>query len=444
MSKTLKILLSLFAAVIILGGAATYYFGFYTTGTKEAVKDSVKETQQEDSSDDSSTKVENSEYSNIIAYGPSFIFALRGPIESNTNSFSGIIYDLADKSTNNKEILLDYPLLSSSSESSSANDSVQWSTDSRVMAYAYGDEGGMDAPEVPNSFSLIAINYGVKQTVVSGLEVAQVPKWLLTPNGKEIYYIKASSTDESAEYSLNKYDVNTQKTTVVASGFDKSYATGGSEIFISGDESKIYIITSKSVDNYSTLYRLTFDLSQTEDYVYSDGAMAPGLNNSRSFMGSYSSSDVVVSPDGEMIAYRYKISATKHGVSIYNVKSKTSTDIYEPEENRSINGIKWSPDSKSIAFETTYFGTGEMTSGNLSLVKVDIASKQSAVIDSSSSSSSNTGFIRTLAWSQDSKKLAYTKELKIYYYDFDSSKSNIIYSSTSSDFNLKGLSWVSY
>lgn len=405
MSKTLKILLTVFVIVLVLGGGATYYFAFYspksqtsdTEPTKKTSQNNVTETEEEDNST-------TNEYSSITANAPSFTFALRGPVDSTTNSFTSYLYKISDSSTNNKDFTLDYPSVSSSSEASGANDAVQWSADSKVMAYAYGDEGGMDAPEVPNSFSLVAINNGIKQTVISNLEVAQIPKWLLTPNGDAIYYIKASSTDESAEFSLNKYELKTQKTTVEASYINKSFALNGSEIFYlkNNTQENLYIIATKEDNNHAMLYRFIYNLKNKQ---VAEEILAPGLSSDRAFMGSYSTSDVTVSPDGTMIAYRYKISATKHGVSIYNFADKSSTDIYEPEDKRSINSIKWSPDSKSIAFETTYFGTGTMTSGNLSLVKIDIASKQATVIDTSNSSSSNTGFLRTFNGRQIAKNL---------------------------------------
>lgn len=442
MAKSTKVLIWILAVMVVvaLGCGGWYYFGY----AKDGKSKNQAETSEGAKKSDSSTL---NEYSDITASAESIAFAnYPNGIDSESAAWRINLVKLSDLTATNKDFTTDFYLTSSGFESVYANNSVQWSKDGTVFAYSYGDEGGMLPAEVANSFKLILIKDGTATTVLENLEPYQIPKWKLMPDGKSIIYFKAYPLEETniddLNYAIYKYDIAAGTHTGLES--DSSYgASSASPIFINDSGDTFYLVRSEDIGDVHKLYRFQFDLATNTE---SEDEILSGIDPARAFLGNFSETDVSISPDGTKVAYRYKISESIHGVALYNMTDSSSEDLYNPGEKKSVNNFAWTPDSKTLAFDTTYFGQGDGAGEGLKLIKIDVATNTPTTLAESTVSAGLSGALSAISWSPDGKKLAYTNESNLKYYNIDSSASVEVVQAPagSNGFSLKGFEWVGY
>lgn len=422
MNKTLKIVL--IVVVVLVGLAVAGFYGYKAYFSKDK-----SQSQEAEKTTPNQTEAEK--------INPTVVFSIYNPNQvGGKYQLTNYKFDTTTNLLTDDILQLDLPNVSSGSESVYANDSIQWSKDGKTFAYATGDEGGMDAPAVANSFKLHLVRDGVETIVVKDLEVAQVPKWLLSPTATKIYFLKGSSASEGATFALIAYDIQakTEKTLVP----DVEYFRNGGPLMLSADNGKLIIVASNQNNKvYSLEYDLTNSTSKKEELLV-------GVNTSQAFMGSFSATDLSISPDLNYVAYRTKVSETRHGISLYSLKDKTSKQIFVPDEKKSINDVVWSPDSGNIAFETTYFGTGDGTAETQAIYSINIATETKAKIVEGTGGNSGTGFLKVLTWSPDGKYIAYTQSKKIKIYNVGTKNISEIFSTDMETLNLKALSWIGF
>lgn len=431
MKKSWKIVFAIFGYILVIVATLLIYNKYKKTSPIENSMITSPTTQP---------SIAINEYSGVTAKTPSIVFATTD-VSSQNGYFKWInhLYEIGNSKSNTKEIKTSNYLLSSGYESSSSDNPVQWSADGKTFAYSFADEGGMDAPASVNSYNLVVVKNGISETIISHLEAFQVPKFLITPDDKSVIYIKTDETkEEGAKYSLYSYDI-TNKNTVILDADITDYARS-SPMYLSGDNTSIYILRNKyDLDKNLYQYKINlFTKNKTENIILE------GVDKNSAFMGSFSDSDASISPSGKLVAYRYQLSANKTAVGIYDMVSKNSTEVFAGEEKRSVNNVVWSPNERSIAFETTFFGTGSIPDDEyLHLFKIDVATKDQKLVDQSTKSSSNVGFLTTLGFSPDNNKLAYNKERKIMYYDFNKNESVEVYNLSKQDI-VKAFGWVGF
>jgi hypothetical protein len=430
MNKKWKIALIILGVIAVLGIGIGSYFAFFKDSKKS---DSAKKNSGEESAKEAETP---NEFSDVTPTSPSILFATHDPnLPAGSYKWTDNLYNLNPVKKASKEISAANTLTSSGFESVYANNSVQWSSDGKVMAYAFGDDGGMMEPATPNSFKLTVVNGGVSTVVLSNLEVAQVPKWLLVPDGTSIIYIKGDKADDTATYSLNKYNVVANIHTVLAADIT-TYAKNSCPFSVSPDGTKLYLFASKTSDN-NNLYQYKFDLAAN---IGVEKKMLDGVDGSTAFMGKFSASDISMSPDGTMLAYRKKVSETRHGIALYKLADNSTKDIYSPDDKRSVNNIMWSPDSTSIAFETTFFGAGDGAGQLQGIYKVVVASSDSVAIAESDVG----GNYITLGFSPDGKKIAYVFGKTLNYYDLSAQVAIEVHKTAEGSLSLKGFAWAGF
>ena len=124
----------------------------------------------------------------------------------------------------------------------------------------------------------------------------------------------------------------------------------------------------------------------------------------------------------------------------------SSEDLYNPGEKKSVNNFAWTPDSKTLAFDTTYFGQGDGAGEELKLVAVNVETNAQTILAESTVSSGLSGALLALGWSPDGKKLAYIGGSSLKYYNIDTSASvEVAQAPTGNNgFSLKGFEWVGY
>lgn len=412
--KTTKIILMV-VLVLLLGLG-----GFYLTKTRKNSSTMVNKTAESSPA----TELKSQE---------KFLYFSDGNYESNQFVFRVSKSNLANLLTTTEKFTIKFPLVGTSSFD---NEPIQWSRDGKVMAYSYGDEGGEDAPSEANSYHLIAKTNNQEISIIGGIEVWQIKKWLLMPDGKSLYYIKSDSTEQNSKQHIYRYTFKNNQTEKLVE--TTQYSGSSSPWELLADNKTLCFIKNLDSDNRNP-YLISYE---TGSNTLKETKLMENVDTSKAFMGTFSDGSLNISPDGKLIAYRDRRSETEHGIGIYNIETKQSYDLVSAGNQRSTNDISWSPDSKYITYVTTVFAAGDGQYEMVELNKVDISSKKKIKLDESESGNSAVGFLSALGFSPDGKKIAYTKNKYLRLYDLDTNMSVSV--SGHSDLNYTQIQWIGF
>lgn len=434
--STTKGLIAIFgAAVVLFGGAFTYYYRTaptiydYEVQSSVAVKKATKTTAIDETSPTKTNK-----FKELVSTGPSIFYTSVSLSERHATTWKASLYDLKSKKSNSTTLSIPENLTYGQFESAYSNNAVQWSRDGKLMAYSYGDAGGMDTPENPLSYTLELADFTVGDSVkvLEKLEVAQIAKWLLAPDGKAIYYLKADSAKEDAAYTLFKYDTNA-KTHEKLSDDVSEYGRSSTSMKLVNNT--IILLKTKDSDKHKKLYAYQYSIADKKGYekvLYEE--------TGTSFV---SETDFVMSPNGNYLAFRTN-PQVEAKIKIVNLNDASISEVVDVGKEKSTNHLIWSNESKYLAFETTPYGAGNNDEADYELYRVEIGSKEKVLLETNKQKN---GGIQTVKWSPDDKYLLYMKGKSIRFYDFASGSSVEVYNENSGEglfLQPKGIEWVGF
>ena len=305
-----------------------------------------------------------------------------------------------------------------------SNLSVQFTDTGDYFAYATGDEPGIGAPTPkPNSYKLHFGKWGSGVAVVlADKEPSDILDWKLTSDGKEILFVQQITDGNKNVKSIDLYRIDLATKQVASVGkLTRPQDRTHSKLF--------EVKTDKTVRFYSSIglpaeiYETKYDRSKQK--VTYKKVVGAGQFEWGGFMQDS------LSPDGTKLLY--DASHTGIGkviVYLMDINNGAVQKLLDPSDKTLGHyGGYWSPDSKSVLFNTSPFGgdAQERKGFKNQVFTTNITSKAVQIIAENSSpgggyTANYPTWYTSNSWSSDGSYVSYILDKKLYFYDLTSKK----------------------
>jgi Tol biopolymer transport system component len=297
-----------------------------------------------------------------------------------------------------------------------SRNSLSFSADGKQFAYSVSDHGEADDPykPQPNSYELVVGDWGKAQRVaVKDREPGGIVDWVLTADGKEVFYIDQvhNNTGEVMSTTLYSVDVATAQTTKIGS-FTLPADREHSDLKEVTKDKSVRMYVSMDDGIYENRYDRT-----SKQLTYKKVA---GKNYESGNMGQ-------LSPDGTRLLYIGNNSGTAHELLYLIDLTKGTVQTLRDDTTGFTNPI-WSPDSSQLLFSTAPYGAAqqEQEAFDNKLFIYTLASKTQKVLQENSSTggyaANSSAVYGPNSWSPDGRFITYTQNQKIYVYDLKQAK----------------------
>jgi hypothetical protein len=304
--------------------------------------------------------------------------------------------------------------------SSSSNSSFQFSKDGKRYVYGVSDHGGADDPYVSkaNSFMLNIGTWGNEpKNIIKDKEYEEFVDWKLTADGKELIYIDQPKRTDKTPKSTDLYSVDFDSGIITKIGaVNRPVDRENSRLFeVQGDKS-VRFYTSAADGIYETKYDRQAKKITTKKVVdkskYDFGSMGP------------------LSPDGTKLLYSASNSKLAGViVSVLDLKTGEATQLLKnPDTKVGYSLGEWSPDGKSILFNTGPYGAGAQEQkgfkNQVFIMKLDTKETKTLTENSSPGTyiANYATWYQANSWSEDGNYITYLQNKKLYFYDLQAAK----------------------
>jgi hypothetical protein len=291
----------------------------------------------------------------------------------------------------------------------SSNKSVQVSADGKVVAYATENltncgEGGC---EVTDTF-IYAKTGGTAEQLVKLPQPQALDDWLLTADGKTIFYLVNMDSSKMAGLDLHKVTLSDKKDTLVKQNIFAANVNKTPMFAVGNDAFRVY-------DNQTGMV----------EYRYEAGAVTNKELNVDSFCADCRAEyGQPLSPDGKTLVLESGSIPNNFVYHTLDLTNNTHKQIFKTAKTTEQPiGVYWAPDGSAIAYDIGANGSeGQNEVGLKSRFEIyEIASGETTVGFSDPSpgvddQNYNNHFVELLGWSFDSGYIAFLNNdmVKVY------------------------------
>lgn len=297
------------------------------------------------------------------------------------------------------------------SSSISSNKSVQISADGAVVAWATEKQTncGEGGCEITDTHIYVKVG-GETEQLVKVSQPQMIDDWLVSPDGKTVYYLVNQDSTKAAAYDLHKVTVADKKDTLVKKTVFDPATTNKTPMFAVGNNAlRIY-------DNQAGIIEYRYDGT---DVTTKKLAVDSFCDDCRVEYGQ------PLSPDGKKLILESGNTSGTFSYYLLDIDTITNKQIVKTAKTtEQLLGVYWSSDGTSIAYDITANGSAGQndTSLKFRFEMYEIASGKTTVGFSDTSPgvngpNYNNHFVTLLGWSLDDDYIALLNNDMVKIYD---------------------------